>query len=345
MPTSSLKTLKKKITDKYLDIAENLPQFQGGFIHELQLIRAHQKKLSERDYQRKRKPEDASILLSKINIVFTFQLEDFHLIRHSVIKLFRNHEKITNFIKSLAENESSIFASNWSNIGSINSRSSYLPFEPECIDKLPEHVRTVKVTYHRIMSSLASLTFSFHIDEEYSQSLNAKQNCQFLPQVNFDSINPLSMTRRYSTGDAYKQSKHSVRSNVQNLTISLKKWVENRIKLSNSNQYTTSALELYLIKGGPAEPEERHKWLKINERWLQDYGISISKFDSFRSSSLIYCDSDYPDSNFPVKILTSLGIDEYIDFKVESLSVPVSISAVINLIKNSLETQRTAGFQ
>ena len=69
------------------------------------------------------------------------------------------------------------------------------------VDKPPEHVKVVHVSYHRIMPSLACLSFSFNIDEKFSEALANKQNCDYFPPVVFKSINPFrKFLRGYSMG-------------------------------------------------------------------------------------------------------------------------------------------------
>lgn len=348
MLTTTLKLLKKNLTDKFLDIAESLPKFQGGFIYELQSIREQQRRMSDRDYERKIKPDGVAVSLDQVRLVVTFHLEEFQTIRHAILKLFRNNAEIRAFVNNLIENEGHIFASNWRNLGSISEKKNNLYYEPECIDELPEHVRTVRVTYHRIMSSLACLTFSFYVDKEYSDSLNKKQGIRSLPQVNFETINPLRMTHRYLIGDEYTNSNKLVRGHTQALVEDLNKWLESRTKLSISTRYVKSVIEVYSLKGAPTESAELSNWFDKNRLWLSEYGVDLWRRDTFRNDDCIYCSSDYPSKSWPVTIFMSIKrkdkILENISIQAEPLSITSSISSTINSIRISLEKQRSAGF-
>lgn len=343
------KSTRELLSKKYLDWAEVLPKFQGGFIHELQLIREHQRKWSGRRFQNRIKPDNASIILNQVRSVITFQLEDFGLVQRTVGKLFPNSEKVREFIKDLKKKESSIHASSWNNIGLIVKDKGLYAGETQYVDELPDHVKVVHVSYHRIMPSLACLSFSFYINEKFSESLANKQNRDYLPPVVFKSINPFKkFPRGYSMGGGSEGAREVVRKHVLGLSNCINKWLEKETKLSDSMSFTKAVVEYYIINGNPTDADEASKWFETNRGWLGDYGISVSEHDSYKSSNFMYCASSYPNKDIPVYALVSFddgnNEERYIDFKLDALSVYASMFSTIDSIQNSLEKYRMSGF-
>ncbi len=343
------KSIRELLSKKFLDWAEVLPKFQGGPIHKLQSIRERQRKWSGQIFQKRIKPDNASITLTQIRIVITFQLEEFGLVQRAVGKLFPNNEKVSEFIKDLKKKESSIHDFSWNNIGLIAKEKGLYAGETQYLDKLPEHVKIVHVSYHRIIPSLACLSFSFYIEEKFSGSLANKQNCDYLLPVVFNSINPFKkFSRGYSREGGREGAREVVRNQVLDLSNCLNNWLEKVTKLTDSTNFTKSVVEYYVISGNPIGSDELGKWFDTNRGWLRDYGISVSQHDSYKSSNLMYCSSSYPNNDIPVHALVSFedGSDEdrYIDNKLDALSVNASLFSTIDSIQNSLEKYRRSGF-
>jgi len=341
--------VREVMSRKYLDWAEALPRFQSGPIHELQSIRERQRHWSDQRFQNRIKPGDTSITLNQFRIIITFQFEDFNLVRRAVGKLFPKSEKASDFIKDLKKKESSIHSYGWSSIGLIaKEKLAYAP-ETQYVDELPEHVKFIDVSYHRIMPSLACLSFSFHIEERFSESLAIKQNHDYLPPVIFKSINLFKrFPRGYSMGSGGEGAREIVGNHVLGLLNSLDCWLQRATKFTDAASFTKSVVEYYVVNGCPTSSDELGKWLTSNRGWLGDYGISVSEHHSYRSSNLIYCPSSYPNNDIPVYSLVLFeGVDDeakYTDFKLGALSVNASLFSTMDSIQDSLEKYRRLGF-
>jgi|UPI00037D2872 hypothetical protein len=343
------KSIRKLLSKKYLDWAEVLPKFQGGAIHELQLIREHQRKRSSRRFQNRLKPDNASITLNQVRLVVTFQLEDFGLVQRAVGRLFPNSEKVNEFVKDLKKKESSIHASSWNNIGLIVKEKGLYVGETQYVDELPEHINIVHISYHRILPSLACLSFSFYIEEKFSEILASKQNCDYLPPVLFKSINPFKkFPRGYSMGGGSEGAREVVRNQISTLSDQLNNWLEKITKLKGSASLTKSVVEYYIINGNPTDFDEVGKWFDTNRGWLGDYGIKPSQHDSYKSRNLMYCSSSYPNNDIPVYALISFEDgneeDQYLNLKLDALSVNASLFSTVDTIQNHLEKNRKSGF-
>lgn len=343
------KAIREVVSKKYLDWAEALPRFQSGPIHELQLIRERQRQWSSRRFQNRIKPDNARITLKQIRIVITFQFEEFNLVRRAVGRLFPNSEQASEFIKDLKKKESSIHSSGWSSIGLIAKEKRVYVGETQYVEELPEHVKAIHVSYHRIMPSLACLSFSFHIEERFSESLAIKQNHDYLPPVVFKSINLFKrFPRGYSMGSGGQDAREVVRTHVLGLSNTLHRWLQRATKLSDATSFTKSVVEYYVVNGHPTSSDELATWLNSNRGWLGDYGITVSKHDSYRSSNLIYCSSSYHNNDVPVYSLVSLeddyDEDRHVDLKLDGLSVNASLFSAIETMQDSLEKYRRLGF-
>lgn len=345
------KYYKEIISRKILDWAEVLPKFQGGFINELQSIREHQKKWSSRRFQNRIKPDNSSLTLKEIRFVVSFQLEQFFLIQRIISKLFPNSEKVGKFIKDLKDSESSISACSWNNIGLVVKNKGFYVGESQVVDSLPKYVKLVHVSYHRIMPSLACLSFTFFIENEFSNELAHKQNCEYLPPVIFKSINPFKkFPAGYSMGSGNDVSKEVLRNHIYNLASTFNSWLESRLPLGKQSSLPKSIVERYELKGNPTEGSELTKWLKDNRGWFENYGLSTLEYDTFRSSNLLYSESSYPDKTWPVYTLTSLEDNEgekerFVDFRMDSLAVAAAIFGILDNLQLVLEKHRMSGFQ
>jgi hypothetical protein len=342
-------SIREVVSKKYLDWAEALPRFQSGPIHELQRIREDQRSISDRRNQNRSKPEDASITLNQIRIIITFQFEDFNLVRRAVGKLFPNSDKASEFVKNLKNKESSINSYSWGRIGFIAKEKRNYLRETQYVDELPEHVKLIDVCYHRIMSSLAFLSFSFHIEERFSESLAIKQNHDYLPPVVFKSINPFKkFPRGYFIGSGGEGAREIVGNHVLGLFNNLNCWLQKATKLTDATNLTKSVVEYYAVNGNPNSSDELGKWLDSNRGWLGDYRISVSEHDSYRSNNLIYCSSSYPNNNISVYNLVLFeGCADnaiHIDTRLRALSVNASLFSSMDSIQDSLEKYRRIGF-
>jgi len=343
------RSLKERLSKKYLDWAELLPKFQGGPIYKLQMIRAHQRKISIKYKQKRCKPDNSRIILSKLCIVTTYQLEDFGLMHRAIERMFPKNKKVSKFLNDLKKDESSIYGSSWSDIGFITKEKKIRFRDEQYVDELPRYVEQVSVSYHRIMPSLACLSFYFYIDDEFNEILANDQKREYLSIVLFNSINPFRISRTgYSIKVGTNNSREIVRTKILNLYKCTSDWIEKEAKSTEFASCTKSVVEYYAISGCPSDPNQLREWVDTNCDWLGDYGISVNKYDSYRSSNMIYCTSSYPSNETQVHNLVLLddgnSKEWYIDFKLSSISVNASIFSVIDYIKKSFEKYRWLGF-
>ena len=226
------KVIRQFLSKKYLDWAEVLPKFQGGIIQQLQTIREYQRKSAQNDFQRRIKPDEATITLKAIRIVVPFQFEEFQIIQKIVSKFFPNSEKVSKFISDLKNSESSISASGWSNIGHIikdNSQDGFSSFtETHCIKNIPEYVESIHVSYHRIMPSMACLSFTFNLEESFSKQLENKQNSEHLDSVILNEFIPFRNNMSGYSMSFGNESQNAIQKHIFNLIANFGDWLKNK---------------------------------------------------------------------------------------------------------------------
>jgi len=344
------KVIRQFLSKKYLDWAEVLPKFQGGIIQQLQTVREHQRKSAQSDFQRRIKPDEATITLKAIRIVVPFQFEEFQIIQKIVSKFFPNSEKVSKFISDLKNSESSITASGWSNIGHIikdNSQDGFSSFtETHCIKNIPEYVESIHISYHRIMPSMACLSFTFKLEESFSKQLENKQNSEYFPSVIFNEFSPFRNNMSGYSMSFGNESQNAIQKHIFNLIANFGHWLKKQVPINQQLNISNSIIELYEIKGNPKNSEDLEKWIQENTVWLSDYGISTY---SYKNTHLSYCRLKDSDESFNPHILAKFedGDEEnnYLSsFKMDSLSVTVAISSILENIQNLLEHHRKVAF-
>lgn len=345
------KIIRQYLSKKYLDWAEALPKFQGGFIKKLQTIREHQRKTSNIVFKRRKKPDNVILIMKKIRIVIAFQLEQFQLIQKIVRKLFPNNEKIRKFVKELKDEESSIHAMRWQNIGLIVKDEGLYFGEKQLVAILPKYVKMIHVSYHRIMPSIACLSFTFHLEDEFSQQLNYKQSLEYLLPITFNDIFPFRKRgSSYSMGGENDGGAQKIiREDIFNLVTNLFDWLKKRALINQQFNIATSIIEMFELQRNPLDKKQPQEWINENNGWLNDYSISMSEYDSYRNEYSSYCESTYHSKKWHSYILTffkdnSKEEDHFLDLKMDSLAVMAAIYSILEDIQKLLEKNRKLGF-
>jgi hypothetical protein len=190
------------ISQLYLDIAESLPTFNGGFIADLQKVRKKwQNKNSLID--RKSHINDYSLDYSRLELVEIFQTEDFPKLLSGIEKLFPNlklnrpgEEDYYNFKNTIYDHRR--FSAQ--DIGVINKSGDKHPYlftdNVAKIDTLPDEVKEIKVRIAKILPSIIIVIFSAKLTKTANISIQRILSKNVNISISFQNLNPLLASKK-----------------------------------------------------------------------------------------------------------------------------------------------------
>jgi len=284
--------ISKAVSSKLLDFAENLPKFQGGFIHSLQQIRETQRKWSKDTFQRTRPPEGTSVEYLGFWLFEMFHYEDFYELKRSIRSLFpevdntRGGRTLDDFFENIGEK---ITSTGWTNIGKmVRPDSKFLiPADPKRVfDDLPHEIENVKVGLHKILPSIMVVSFFVQLNEKASKRLHDLQERRYLSKADLQYVyfNPNFLGFGHSMGSG--EMKKEISLWLESLHIGVEKLVHQfmaGVFLSKKGKHAKlPSIELYGIKGHLSSLENFPKWAKDSWNWWDSMNFRF--YDRFYSN-------------------------------------------------------------
>lgn len=270
------------LSKKYLDWAEILPKFGGGFIHELQVIREHQRRASDKLYNVTKPPEGTELKYQSFRMIEIFHIEEFDKLHDGLLRLFPelqgdvlNQDFSTSF-KGFSEN---ITGGGWKSIGSISrEKGNSLYFGPcRIIHKLPPEVDYIEVSMHKTLPSTIFITFDVHLTDLATQNLLRLQRSHYLSNVKFNSLIPWNMMKRYSMESEQTIMTQQIKRWSTSLRIALEHCIEPYLKgyfmRQKTKQSRLPVIDVYGIKGMPVEEKAFEEWRKHSWGWWDSFGF------------------------------------------------------------------------
>lgn len=347
----TLERTKIFLSKKYLDWAEILPKSSGGIIHHLQSIRQHQRDRSSKSFDARRIPKDSRLLLKEVRLVATFQFEDFRLVQAIIKKTFPNNKKTQKIVEELKQNEASLNELSWRSIGVMLTggdnprKTQFFTPDSQLVDDLPEHVRQIRVSYQRLLPSVALLAFNFLIEDTFSDELRNIQDREYLSPVMFNSVFPHNLLRSYTSGYESQAVSEAMYTHMYRLVSSQESWLKKRI---GKGRWITFAppIEFYELCGDSSSQDADRNWFNDNRNWLNNYGIT--NVYSYGSDALLYCPGNrldgVVDSHKLIAYKQKVG-DRLLDEQLDALGAMVALDSVTETLQNAVEIYRLSGFR
>lgn len=348
-----MENIKLIISTKILDFVECFPKFRKGTIATLQTIREYQREWSEKDYSERKAPKDSRIDLNQITLILTFEHEDYHLVIKGLKRYFPKNKEIEKFVESLRGSLDSLHACSWNNLGYIaREKGVYRPLV-EIDESLPENIKSVSLSFHRIIPSISCIIFEFRLEEEASKALSRVQNLVYLGPIEFKRLWPLNKLHSgYSIGNGYDCSTKAINKEKDHIRKNLELWIKNSFSWKPKVMKQVSYVDVYRLVGNPDEIEQRRNWMSKNRGWLNDYGIFANGLDSLEGEDFLiskyrHNDGEYFVSNVITKFDTKSGSEfgDFLEFKVRAVAVSATIFSVLNKYRNKVEKLRGHGFK
>ncbi len=284
--------IRQSFSTKLLDIAETIPVNMLKNIkpmHQcillLQKLRKEQRNRAKEDLQKRQKPQNTDIELSKIILIVTFEYEEFKYIKKIINSFKPLDNRSTQHLKSIVEDSFKVGINRTLRFGVIEEKERQKNYQKfinvKQLNNLPKNVDSISLTYYRPLSSVASLIFEFNLSDKVSETLSNIQTKEHLENIRFKF--PFSYEKNFNNFAA----KYAINKHKNNVRFDLEKWIKERFKLNKQEIKQISFVDLYKIYGNPRTEIELQKWKKDNDNWLNDYAI-LSNSNCYYSNEKIY---------------------------------------------------------
>lgn len=347
-----MKNLKLKMSTKLLDFVEGLPRFRKGTISSLQNIRESQRKRSDCELENLKIPDKAQIKLKQMTLVLTFEHEDFNKISRGLKKYFVKNKTIEKFTKALKESENSIHVSSGHNLGYIVKKQSRYLFNSKVDQYLPECVKHVSISSHRILPSIACIIFDFSLEEVISEKLNALQSKPFLGSIIFNNFWPPGKIHfGYSIEVGHSATTEAIRYERDLSRLGIEKWIKNSFKWNSDILKTASYIDVYKIDGNPKDRELRNKWVSKYRSWLNCYGLTINDLDFYEGADILLSKPEESKNSLVSDIVVRVDsnenceFDDFLEYKVRAVAISSTIFNVVKKYQYKVEDLRGKGFE
>lgn len=279
---------REYVSRRALDLAETLPKFQAGRIHHLQMIRKREHKRAEQLKEKSKQPENATIKLQSITLVFCYEYEQFTSVHKSLKKAFLDSKELTKRIDDIRKRENALEDDSWYNLGAIVEKSnSHFIFDAMKRSKLPENVKRVEISHHRLLPSLASLEFTVKVGESLQNKLREIAERYYLPTSISMSLWPSKLFSSFSmsfANGAEKAVAHCLREFVNEVAD----WLVKDLRLNKNYIHFSAAHPLYQLEF-PSGEGGFNEYSQTHTAWLSKYGYRSTTFDAYSSDSVIFC--------------------------------------------------------
>lgn len=261
------------LSSKYLNWAENLPEFGGSFIAFLQHIRKDKRRQSEDEHKRSRSPEGTEIEYLYFRLIEMFHFEEFRKVEEGLIRLFPglqgNKIKNENFSTFFERFADPIDTGGMQEIGYIFrelKKRGFFPFNILRVMKnLPQDVDHIVVNLHKFLPSLIVISFDIYLTNKSTEYLVNLQKKYYLPRLRLNNLIPWKIKDGYSEESAETVRIEDILGWIENLRNGVEKCIKPFLNgyFMQQNYEKKSwlpAIEVYGIKG-----KRRRKFSNLEE--------------------------------------------------------------------------------
>lgn len=348
------------LTERYLDFAEKLPTFRGGFLRSLQSIREHQRERADKLYAGTRAPSGADVSYSGFRLIELFPAEEYDRLISGLRKLFPIQRYGRDEIDRLGTSVPDLFAGGWSNIGTLCRDRSLLPvLQTRLVPELPKEIVTVGVSAHKILPSAVVLAFDVRMTEAATKELKALHSRKYLPATRFHRWTPW---RKHSWGHSESPAEWGMQDAILEWEGGLHSGVERVIRPYLSGLFARSGygasrlpiIDIFTVTGLPSS-DDAEKRLQGTLAWMASLVLRsrASPFGDYAGKDLMFVWAKDSDERPPVpyrfiEIYSQLPADEndksHRDFRLqESLDAVlpyICFLEALSRVRQQLETLR-----
>lgn len=363
MISSTSNKLREKISKKYLDLAELLPNCRIKTISTLKLIREYQRKGSDRVYIDSRIPEGVDFELFGLKIIEVFNLNNFENLQKGLKNIFKKNDGFFRRNYDFSDIKGKLTGGGWYKIGCLVKKRNFLIPNSVSFD-LPNGIHSIDIELYRVLPSQYVLTFDVLLENSLKKEFKNLLNDRYLSSTIFKSILPWRISRTgYSQSNtessikaALKNWKNKIRSNVERCLSPHFKGIF--YKYGHKSKPKLPCVELYLLKDNENVEIPFEEW-KGRHKWLRTIGIKTYSSGSYKHINYLIIWPDRRDKiTAPLKllileneVLKNIDIAGYGNDKVnaiyhvlyeekESIISLFSLVAAIEMIQDQVENIR-----
>ncbi|MGO9405638.1 MAG: hypothetical protein ACLPVW_19445 [Terriglobales bacterium] len=260
------------MTQRYLDFAEKLPTFRGGFLRTLQSIRERQIRRADELYARTRAPSGTDVSYSGFRLIELFPAEEYDKLISGLRKLFPTQRYGRDEIDRLGTTVPDLFEGRWSNIGTLCRGRLIGPSQIRIVPDLPKEIVSVGVSAHKILPSAVVLAFEVRMTEAATKELMALHNRKYLPAIRFHRWAPW---RKHSWGSSESPAEWGMQDAILGWENGLHSGVERVVRPYLSGFFARSgrgasrlpAIDIFTVTGLPSG-DDTEKRLQGTSAWM-----------------------------------------------------------------------------
>ncbi len=294
---------QKSITNRYLNFAESLPSFHGGFVASLQSIRQHQRKCAEKLYAETRPPSGADAEYLGFRLLELFPAEEYTKLISGLRKLFPTTRYGQDEIDRFGTLMPDLFEGGWSNIGTLCREKSWLgSLQSRVLPELPDEVRNIGVSAHKVLPSAVVVAFDVHLSDAATKKLKRLHDCRYLPETRFHSWRPWS---KYGSGRSESPAEWAMEGAILEWQTGLHSRVETVVAKYLSGFFRRSeratgrlpCIDVFSVIGLPDNEEETSKRLQAMRRWMESIVLQsrTAHFQSYFGRDLMFAWAEHRD--------------------------------------------------
>ena len=279
------------MSETLLSWAAALPRFQGGPIAELQVIREHQQKDAERDYQEALVPEGYGIELKRITLSFFYEFEEQVSVNRLLKRQLDSSPFSSGHFEDIEKSASRLEAARWSNLGGIYRKGAgYLPLGIS-VESMPECVELLHLSHLQIMSSISCLEVTIRLSDKAAAKFDRIAKKRYLPEVLLNEVVRGFFGRmgfgRSSSGKNVAEEK--VALYIQDISNDVEAWLLNFFKFKSGQIRLASVCPIYLLERPEScRQTELLEFAKENWKWLAKYGFQPHGIDTYANARTLY---------------------------------------------------------
>ena len=347
------------LTQRYLDFAEKLPTFGGGFLRTLQSIRERQRERADELYAQTRAPSGTDVSYSGFRLIELFPAEEYDRLISGLRKLFPTQRYGRDQIDRLGTSVPDLFEGGWSNIGTLCRERLIGPLQIRIVPDLPKEIVAVEVSAHKILPSAVVLAFDVRMTEAATKELIALHNQKYLPHIRFHSWAPW---RKHSWGNSESPAEWGMQDAILGWEGGLHSGVERVIRPYLSGFFARSgcgasrlpAVDIFTVTGLPPG-DDAEKRLQGTSAWMDSLALRsrASPLGNYAGKDLMFVWAKDSDERPPVpyrfiEIYSQLPADEndrshrhfLLEEKLDAALPYICFLEALSRVRQQLETLR-----
>jgi hypothetical protein len=258
-----LAAIRARYAKFILDVAESLPNFNGGVIANFQDQRKHQRKNAQEDYDRSRIPEGVQVRLHSFTLIRPYLVEDIKTLEAWIRDLFPKSIFQPLQPREMLGESKSLSGSSWAAVGAIVAkRDRIFPGATVIIPALPPEFESISVTTHRVLPSLFALSFEASLADTVSADLERLQKQKYLSEIKFRSWFPFTL-RRWGSSQLRSEAvrERAIHDFVESVRTKATKFLTRHTPTPSTTDGGFFSIDEYRLSSKTEPPTiERSKW-------------------------------------------------------------------------------------